>query len=63
MLTPREKEIMLLYAEGMTDEGVAQALNISHKTVNHHHERVKARFEARNRAHLIAILFRRRLIE
>lgn len=62
-LTPRELEILTLCVEGLTDHEMAERLGISFKTVNHHLENMRRRFEARNRPHMVAIAFRRRLIE
>jgi two-component system, NarL family, nitrate/nitrite response regulator NarL len=62
-VTAREREVLLLLAEGLSDVQVAGRLSISPKTVNYHVENLKSRFEALNRTHLIAIALRRRIID
>jgi two-component system, NarL family, response regulator LiaR len=62
-ITTREREVLLLLAEGFSDAQIADRLTISPKTANYHVENLKSRFEAANRTHLIAIVLRRRIID
>lgn len=62
-LSDREREILLLCAEGLSDEKIAQRLNLSAKTINYHVENVKRRLDAANRVQMIAIVLRRRWID
>ena len=62
-VTKRELEILKLCAEGWTDYDIGAQLSISYKTVAHHLDNIRTRLDAKNRPHLVAIAFRRRLIE
>jgi DNA-binding NarL/FixJ family response regulator len=48
-LTPRETEVMNLFARGMTGRQVARKLGISERTVNKHVEHVYAKLNVTNR--------------
>ena len=43
MLTPREKEVAQLYAEGLSTRQIAERLHISMKTVGTHREHIQAK--------------------
>ena len=51
-LTPRERELVQLFAEGHTTNEIAQALNLSPKTVATHRENVLRKLQARGVADL-----------
>jgi len=53
VLTRREKEVLELIAEGLTNNEVAQKLFISVATVDTHRKNLLAKFEAKNIASLI----------
>jgi DNA-binding NarL/FixJ family response regulator len=53
ILTRREKEVLQLISEGMTNNGIASKLFISSTTVDTHRKNLLAKFEARNTATLI----------
>ncbi|HWK57300.1 MAG TPA: response regulator transcription factor [Parapedobacter sp.] len=53
-VTPRQLEILKQLATGHTDEEIAVALKISITTVRDHLSRMRERFEARDRTHLVA---------
>ena len=63
VLSPREKEVMALLAEGLTGRQIAERLVISPATVRTHVENVMEKLEARTRVHAIAIALRQGLIE
>ena len=52
-LTPREREILQLIAEGHTMKAIASMLVISAKTVEGHNGRIMAKLGAKNRADLV----------
>ena len=52
-LTPREKEILRMLAEGRTAKEVGSRLNISHKTVGFHRNNVKRKLGVRKTVELI----------
>ena len=53
VITRREKEVLELIAEGMTNNLIAQKLFISTTTVDTHRKNLLAKFEAKNTASLI----------
>ncbi|ADB40424.1 response regulator transcription factor [Spirosoma linguale] len=46
-MTPRESEIVWLYAQGLSATQIAERLNVSSKTINRHCENIRARFGLR----------------
>ena len=52
MLTPREREVMQLVAEGLTSPQIADKLCISHNTVRRHRARLKAKLNLGNAAEI-----------
>jgi two-component system response regulator NreC len=52
-LTVREREVLQLVAEGYTNQGIADALVVSVKTVEAHKSHLQQKLRARNRADLI----------
>jgi DNA-binding NarL/FixJ family response regulator len=62
-LTPRELEVVKLIAEGLTSEEIAEALIISHKTVDRHRANVLEKLGMRNRVELTRYAIRRGLVE
>ncbi len=57
-LTPREREVLGLLAEGCTNHDIADRLFISHKTASAHVSRILAKLEVRNRAAAGAVAHR-----
>jgi two-component system response regulator FixJ len=53
VLTPRQKEVMQLVAEGLSTKEIAQQLGISPRTVETHRAWVMERMEARNLGDLV----------
>lgn len=53
LITRREKEVLLLIAEGLTNAAIAEQLFISVATVNSHRKSLIEKFEAANTAALI----------
>jgi DNA-binding NarL/FixJ family response regulator len=62
-LSPREREIMHLMAEGRTAEAIGQELSVSVETVRTHVRNVIRKLQARNRVHAIALALMRGEIE
>jgi DNA-binding NarL/FixJ family response regulator len=58
-LSPREREIMHLMAEGMTAERIGDKISVSVETVRTHVRNVIRKLQARNRVHAIAIALER----
>ncbi len=58
-LSPREREIMHLMAEGMTADAIADKLTLSVETVRTHVRNVIRKLQARNRVHAIAMALER----
>ena len=61
-LTPREREVMQLSAEGLTSAAIAVRLGMAARTVNQHVDNVGDKLGTRNRVHTIAELVRRDLL-
>jgi non-specific serine/threonine protein kinase len=52
-LTPREREILLLLADGKTGREIGEALFLSRRTVEHHVDRLRAKLGATTRAEAV----------
>jgi DNA-binding NarL/FixJ family response regulator len=63
MLTPREREILQLLADGMSNSDVASKLFISQETVKSHVRHILAKLEADTRTHAVAIALRESIID
>jgi DNA-binding CsgD family transcriptional regulator len=55
VITRREKEVLLLIAEGLTNIEIGEKLFISTTTVDTHRKNLMAKFEAKNTATLIRL--------
>ena len=62
-LTPREREVFHLIAEGMTTKEIARRLGISAKTAENHRARVLDKLGVRNTAELVRYALRRGLLD
>jgi DNA-binding NarL/FixJ family response regulator len=62
-LTAREKEIVGLVAHGLSNTDIATELTISHATAKTHVSRAMTKLGARDRAQLVAMAYRYRLVE
>ncbi len=58
-LSPREREIMHLMAEGLTAERIGERISVSVETVRTHVRNAIHKLQARNRVHAIAIALER----
>jgi DNA-binding CsgD family transcriptional regulator len=58
-LSPREREITHLMAEGGTADAIALELGVSTETVRTHVRNVIRKLQARNRVHAIALALER----
>ena len=58
-LSPRERDVVSLAAQGLTSVAVAEALSLSRATVETHFRNAVRRLGARNRAHAIALALTR----
>jgi DNA-binding NarL/FixJ family response regulator len=62
-LSPREREVVKLVAEGYSSRQIADALVISEKTVARHRENILEKLGMRDRVELTRYAIRQRLIE
>jgi two-component system, NarL family, response regulator NreC len=53
LLSPRERQVLILLAQGYTNREVAEQIYVSIKTVETHRARIAKKLELRNRAELI----------
>lgn len=60
-LTPREKEVIALSAEGMTSSEIALRLGLAARTVNQHMDNIADKLGTKNRAHTVAEAVRHRM--
>ena len=63
LLTGREREILQLLADGMSNADVAQRLFISQETVKSHVRHILTKLEADTRTHAVAIALREAIID
>jgi PAS domain S-box-containing protein len=61
-LTKRERQVLVLAADGMTNEKAAEALGISPETVQSHIRNAMAKLHASTRTQAVATAFRRSLL-
>ncbi len=61
-LTEREREVLRLVADGLSNKQVARRLGISERTVKYHINSVMTKLGADNRAQAVAVAVRRRLL-
>jgi len=62
-LTTREREVVGLVAHGLSNTDIAAALTISRATAKTHVSHAMAKLGARDRAQLVTLAFRHRLVE
>ena len=62
-LTPREREVLQLIAEGYTNKQIAEILCISIKTVQAHRGNLMSKLDLHNKAELIKYAIQKKIIE
>jgi DNA-binding NarL/FixJ family response regulator len=62
-LTPREREVLRLLADGLAQREIARALVISEKTVETHIQRTLSKLGVHSRAQAVALAHRERLVD
>jgi DNA-binding NarL/FixJ family response regulator len=62
-LTPREREVFHLVAEGLTTKEIARRLGISTKTAENHRARILGKLDVRNSAELVRYALRKGLLD
>jgi DNA-binding NarL/FixJ family response regulator len=62
-LTPRQREVLQLLADGLSTDGTAHRLGLSAETIRTHTKATIRRLDARDRAHAVAIALRSGLID
>jgi two-component system response regulator NreC len=62
-LTPREREVLRLLAEGNTNRQIAERLGISVKTAETHHARINAKLKLHSVGQLVRYAIRQRIVE
>ena len=60
-LTDREKSVLKLIAEGLTNKEISHRLSISESTVENHIHRVYKKLKISNRAQAVAYVLRSRM--
>lgn len=54
-LTPRERQVLVLFAQGLGTDMIAQRLSISRATVRNHSQRVLAKLRVHSRIQAVAV--------
>ena len=62
LLTPREREVLLMLAEGLSAKEVALKLKITSRTVESHIDKLRLKTRSRNRTHMVAQAIHRGLL-
>jgi DNA-binding CsgD family transcriptional regulator len=62
-ITPREREVLDLMAEGLTGTEIASRLQISPETVRSHVQNAIGKLDAHNRVHAVVLALRAREID
>jgi NarL family two-component system response regulator LiaR len=62
-LTEREKEVLLLLVEGLSNPGIAERLTISRSTARAHVSNILAKLGVSNRAEAITLALRNKLVK
>jgi DNA-binding NarL/FixJ family response regulator len=62
-LTDREREVVVLVAHGLSNDDIAERLQLSPLTAKTHVNRAMTKLGARDRAQLVALAYRHRLVE
>ena len=62
LLTPREREVLRLLAEGRSVKQIAQRLGLSAKTVDVHKSNLMRKLDLHDRSELVKYALRRKLI-
>lgn len=62
-LTPREQEVLMLIAQGLSNGEIAEQLVISIKTVDRHRENIMRKLNLHNRVDLVKYALRKGLID
>jgi DNA-binding NarL/FixJ family response regulator len=62
-LTPREREVLQLIAEGYTSRQIAEILNVSVKTTQAHRANLMAKLDLHDRGELIKYAIQKKIIE
>ncbi len=61
-LTPREREVLALMAQGLTNPQIAERLVVSRATAKAHVSNVLSKLGAANRAEAVALAMQRKLV-
>ena len=62
LLTEREREVLALVAEGLTNDEIANRLYLSPATARTHVSRILTKLDARNRAQLVVLAYETGLV-
>lgn len=58
LVTIREREVLLLLAQGLSTKEIANSMGISFHTVESHRKNLRSKFEAKNSTELLVKYFK-----
>lgn len=61
-LTPRQRQVLAMVAEGCGDAAIAEKLDISPRTVKSHIVNARYKLNAINRAHAVALALQQQML-
>lgn len=61
-LTTREREVLALLVDGLSNQHIAETLTISHSTVKNHVSNVLAKLNASNRAEAVSLALKHKIV-
>jgi two-component system response regulator NreC len=61
-LSARERQVLELVAQGLSNHDIGEKLNLSHKTIARHRERIMAKLKMHSRTELVKFAIRTGLI-
>lgn len=62
VLTPRQREVLQLFAQGLTTKETGELLHIKPRTIFFHKNRIKARFGLKTGSELVRLAIREKVI-
>ena len=62
-LTPKEREVLVLVCDGLSNKLIADRLCMADRTAKFHMDNLMAKLGTRTRAGIVAVAFRKRIVK